>query len=103
MIRAYHFVGDTLRDGRPVPLDGEWLVHEGPAVMCESGLHASRHPYDALRYAPGNVLCHGDCDEVECPICNHISDVMRWRVKNVSSRKHNRRRNTRQRAGLGIG
>ena len=21
----YHFVSDTLRDGRPVPADGEWL------------------------------------------------------------------------------
>ena len=64
MIRAYHFVGDTLRDGRPVPPDGEWLIHDGPAVMCKSGLHASRHPFDALLYAPGNVLCLVDCDDV---------------------------------------
>lgn len=48
MITAYHFVGATLRDGRAVPPDGEWLVHEGEAVMCESGLHASRDPFDAL-------------------------------------------------------
>ena len=57
MTRAYHFVGDTLRDGRPVPPDGEWLTHDGPCVMCESGLHASEHPYDALQYAPGAILC----------------------------------------------
>ena len=24
---AWHFVGDRLRDGRPVPKDGEWLEH----------------------------------------------------------------------------
>ena len=65
MIRAYHFVGDMLRDGRPVPPVGEWLVHDGPMVMCESGLHASRHPFDALTYAPGPILCLVDCDEIE--------------------------------------
>src|SRR5574343_506620 len=65
MIRAYHFVGDKLRDGCPVPTDGEWLVHDGPMVMCASGLHASRHPFDALMYAPGPVLCLVDCDEID--------------------------------------
>lgn len=54
---VYHFVGNTLRDGRPVPPDGEWLVHDGPAVLCESGLHASRRPWHALQYAPGETLC----------------------------------------------
>lgn len=58
---AWHFVGDTLRDGRPVPPDGEWLVHEGVVVMCKSGLHASRDPFDALRYAPGPILCRVEC------------------------------------------
>ena len=65
MIRAHHFVGDKLRDGRPVPTDGEWLVHDGPVKMCESGLHASRHPFDALMYAPGPVLGLVDCDEID--------------------------------------
>jgi len=65
MIRAHHFVGDKLRDGRPVPTDGEWLVHDGPVRMCESGLHASRHPFDALMYAPGPILCLVDCDEID--------------------------------------
>jgi hypothetical protein len=64
MIRAYHFVGDTLRDGRTVPADGEWLVHDGYAVMCESGLHASIRPSDALKYSPGNVLCLVECDDI---------------------------------------
>jgi hypothetical protein len=56
-VMAWHFVGDTLRDGRPVPPDGEWLEHDGDLVLCESGLHASEHPFDALRYAPGLILC----------------------------------------------
>ena len=63
-IIGYHFVGGTLRDGRPVPADGEWLVHDGPVVICKSGLHASRRPWHALEYAPGNVLCRVECDDV---------------------------------------
>ena len=59
---AYHFVGQTLRDGRPIPPDGEWLEHDGPLVMCESGLHASAHPFDALQYAPGATLCLVELD-----------------------------------------
>ena len=54
---AWHFVGDKLRDGRPVPNDGEWLEHKGRLVLCETGLHFSRQPFDALQYAPGNTLC----------------------------------------------
>ena len=59
-IRAYHFVGETLRDGRPVPADGAWLEHTGPLALCQTGLHASRCPFDALRYAPGATLCRVD-------------------------------------------
>ena len=54
---AWHFVEATLRDGRPIPPDGEWLVHDGPLKLCSYGLHCSIHPFDALRYAPGPVLC----------------------------------------------
>lgn len=57
MIAAWHFVGETLRDGRPVPADGVWLEHDGPIVMCESGLHASVDVWNALDYAPGGTLC----------------------------------------------
>src|SRR5574337_381561 len=60
-ILAWHFVGDKLRDGSPVPDDGVWLEHGGPLIMCESGLHASRDPFDALRYAPGPILCRVEC------------------------------------------
>lgn len=66
---AYHFVGETLRDGRPIPADGEWLEHDGEIEICMSGLHASSHPFDALEYAPGNTLClvevDGDISEQE--------------------------------------
>jgi hypothetical protein len=61
---AWHFVGDTLRDGRPVPKDGVWLVHKGPVGICVSGLHASLDPFDALQYAPGPVLCQVEVDSI---------------------------------------
>ena len=53
---AYHFTGDKLRDGRDVPAIGEWLEHKGPAVLCQSGLHASRTPFQAFSFAPGFQL-----------------------------------------------
>ena len=54
---AWHFVGKTLRDGSPIPEDGKWLEVAQPIKMCERGLHASRQPFDALTYAPGETLC----------------------------------------------
>jgi hypothetical protein len=60
-MRAWHFVGDTLRDGRPVPKDGVKLIHTGDVIPCQKGLHASAHPMDALTYAPGNTLCLVEC------------------------------------------
>ena len=64
MTLAYHFVGATLHDGNPVPADGEWLIHDGPIKICESGLHASKHPFDALQYAPGSMLCLVECEDI---------------------------------------
>ena len=62
IIRAWHFAnGDTLRDGRPLPADGEWLEHDGELEPCRSGLHASRDILDALRYAPGTTFCLVEC------------------------------------------
>jgi hypothetical protein len=64
-IIAYHFVGETLRDGQPVPADGVWLEHKGRIEICKSGLHASLSPFDALKYAPGPTLCLVECkDEI---------------------------------------
>ena len=53
---GWHFTGATLRDGSAIPPVGEWLVHEGPIVPCDSGLHMSEEPWDALQNAPGNHL-----------------------------------------------
>lgn len=65
MTIAYHFTADTLRDGRPIPPIGETLVHEGPVEICCSGLHASEHPLDAAKYAPGPMLHKVRCEEIE--------------------------------------
>jgi hypothetical protein len=56
-VLAWHFVGDTLRDGRPIPADGVTLKHKGKLELCASGLHASERIIDALKYAPGPILC----------------------------------------------
>ena len=56
-VLAWHFVGDALRDGRPVPADGVTLKHKGKLELCASGLHASERLIDALGFAPGPILC----------------------------------------------
>jgi len=60
-MKAWHFVGKSLRDGSPVPKDGETLVFTGEPILCEQGYHASLSARDALRYAPGNILCRVEC------------------------------------------
>jgi len=62
-MKAYHFTGTTLRNGAPLPAIGEWLIHEGRIIPCESGLHASEHPFDALTYAPGVYLHQVELEE----------------------------------------
>ena len=52
----YHFTGATLRNGEPIPLKGKWLKHDGDVVPCHRGLHASPTPFNALQYAPGEIL-----------------------------------------------
>ena len=56
-IQGWHFVGSTLRDGRPVPADGEILTHGSEVIICRSGFHGSEKLIDALVYAPGNTIC----------------------------------------------
>ena len=53
---AWHFTGDKLRDGSPIPPIGHTLVHAGKIEMCVSGYHWSRTPFQALIYAPGPLL-----------------------------------------------
>ena len=62
---AYHFTGDTLRDGRPIPAIGEKLIYTGEIVWCESGLYASPKPHQALQYAPGKWLHRVECGQIE--------------------------------------
>lgn len=85
MIKAWHFVGPTLRNGHPVPPDGVWLEYDGPLpiIMCERGLHASVDPFDALQYAPGNTLCRVTLD----------GDILADTDKHVATRRliHTRR------------
>ena len=55
-VLAYHFVGEKLCDGTPIPANGRWISRKDIS-MCNYGLHASLHPFDALQYAPGGTLC----------------------------------------------
>jgi hypothetical protein len=56
-MKAYHFHnGTTLWDGQLLPPLGAKLVFKGHPILCEQGLHFSLHPFDALKYAPGNFL-----------------------------------------------
>jgi hypothetical protein len=60
-VLAWHFAGDKLRNGGPIPKDGETLEYNGELLLCVSGLHASRRIIDALFYAPGNTICRVRC------------------------------------------
>lgn len=64
--RRWHWIASdgTLRDGRPAPPDGEWLVHDGPVRICDAGLHYSERILDALAYAPGPIVCHVTVEDV---------------------------------------
>jgi hypothetical protein len=81
---AWHFIaGNKLRDGTEAPPDGEWLKYTGNLVMCRSGLHASRQPFDALSYAPGNTLCLVECageiiEEEDKLVCAERRIICRW-------------------------
>jgi hypothetical protein len=52
----YHFTAATLRDGKPIPPIGKWITTTEKPIPCEFGFHASPTPFDALQYAPGNLL-----------------------------------------------
>ena len=83
MLEAWHFVGAALRNGSPIPGDGEELVHEGELVLCASGLHASVRAIDALRYAPGGTLCRvvvdGDVLYADDKLCASRRTIV-WRI-----------------------
>ena len=62
-MKAWHF----LPTDRRLRYGGDTLVEAGHTyttdqlpVLCESGLHASTEPLDALGYAPGPIICRVD-------------------------------------------
>jgi len=61
---GWWFCGDSLRNGEKIPPDGEWLVSDGDIKICQSGLHASLYPIDALVYAPGSTICRVACRNI---------------------------------------
>lgn len=75
MNHYWHFTGTKLRDGRPIPPIGEWLIYEGPVEPCLSGLHASERPCGALLYAPGNIL---HIVELEGDLMPHGNPIDKW-------------------------
>ena len=83
----YHFTDDKLRDGRPIPATGEWLVHEGECIMCESGLHASAHPFDALTYAPGHMLHLVELGEIKDTQDDKVLSDRRKIIKTINAEK----------------
>ena len=72
---GYHFTSKTLRDGRPIPPVGEWLEYSGVVVPCKSGLHASEHPFDALRWSPGEFLHRVELDGT---LISHGDPIDKW-------------------------
>lgn len=55
---AYWFAASPIlphNDGRPIVIGGSHTVLP-PIQLCYHGLHWSEHPFDALHYAPGNLL-----------------------------------------------
>jgi hypothetical protein len=57
---GWHFLKDDrrLRWGTEEKVEvGKTIEVDLPLKMCEHGLHASKKPLDALRYAPGFIAC----------------------------------------------
>ena len=82
-MKAWHFVAATLGDGGPIPVDGETLHHDGPLVLCESGLHASKRLIDTLEYAQGETLCRvemGGCIETAHDKLVARERTILWRI-----------------------
>jgi hypothetical protein len=65
-VLAWHFVESDRKlryDSRELTVEAGHIysVLDGPLVMCQRGVHASRKPLDALDYAPGPVVCRVRC------------------------------------------
>jgi len=66
-VLAWHFLPNDHRlasyNGGPRTLiyPGTVVRARGEVEPCHNGLHASIRPLDALRYAPGHVVCRVEC------------------------------------------
>ena len=87
---GWHFLPDNRRlrygDSRHVD-EGETLemtstVHDSP-IICRAGMHASEDVFDAIKYAPGFVLCRvlvtGDVQSYFDKFCGRNRKVL-WMV-----------------------
>ena len=67
-ILAYHFLKSDMCSGEghePPWKEGETRTLGGEIVICAHGYHASRTAWDALKFAPGPVLCLVEVEPVE--------------------------------------
>jgi len=74
-LTGYHFTNEKLRDGTAIPKRNKWLSHGGHVIPCESGYHMSIHPFDALQYAPGNLLHKV---ELRCDLQSNGNPIDKW-------------------------
>ena len=60
---AWHYVKNDYctNNGNVKVYPGLVLTHDGPMLMCRSGLHASIRALDALKYARGSIVCRVRC------------------------------------------
>ena len=84
-VEAFHFLGDDRRlRYEPYTLveTGLRLEVEPPLEMCRHGLHGSVRALDALRYAPGALVCRTRHSGVvlqpadEDKLCSSVRDVI---------------------------
>ena len=75
---CWHFAGEILRDGEPLPKKGDVLTHEGAIKCCESGYHGSTRAIDALEYAPGTMVARvrlsGDMESQSDKHCARVRE-----------------------------
>ena len=94
-VRTWHFLptDGRLRYGdRRAPADGEWVrCPDGELVLCEHGMHASRSPLDALRWAPGPIACRvevrGDVIEDDNKLVGRERRIL-WRLDATELLRH---------------
>lgn len=65
-VYGWHFLAapGRLRDRSTSAKPGEYEVYEGKLEICSGGLHFSRRPLDAVRYAPGSWVRYVECYEL---------------------------------------